>query len=184
MATTVDGKRNHSVGNTAPLQLPYADLVMAPYLLGAWLSDRHPAGVRFSYGLLRALGVLACRHIPPAYLRSSEAQRRALLAGLLDPAGTVTASGKVRLTVASRRLAERRAGTHREPRLPVHDDDRAGPKGGVGYRVTLQRQLTTCSGTTARACSTRNGAGACPESGPIGDPLWTYDRCRVSRCGA
>ena len=137
VTTTVDGKRNHSVDNAAPLQLPYADLVVAPYLLGAWLSDRHPAGVRFSYGLLRALGVLAWRHIPPAYLRSSEAQRRALLAGLLDPAGTVTTSGKVRLTVATERLA----GDVRELVVslgyPCTMTSATARRGGVGYRLTF-----------------------------------------------
>jgi replicative DNA helicase len=52
------------------------------------------------------LGVLETRHIPAAYLRSAEGQRRALLAGLLDAVGSVTSSGKVRLTVVSARLAD------------------------------------------------------------------------------
>jgi replicative DNA helicase len=56
--------------------------------------------------VLRTLGVLRGRHIPTAYLRASEAQRRALLAGLLDTEGAVTPGGAVQLGVASRRLAE------------------------------------------------------------------------------
>jgi len=40
-------------------------------------------------GRLRALGLLRNKHIPALYLRASEQQRRALLAGLLDTDGTV-----------------------------------------------------------------------------------------------
>ena len=57
-------------------------------------------------GLLRSLGVLGDKHVPAAYLRASEAQRRALLAGLLDTDGTVTSTGNVQFAVTSRRLAE------------------------------------------------------------------------------
>ncbi|MGW6129057.1 replicative DNA helicase [Cellulomonas sp. NPDC055163] len=56
--------------------------------------------------LLRGLGVLANKHIPAAYLRASEAQRRELLAGLLDTDGTVNPTGSPQFTVTSRRLAE------------------------------------------------------------------------------
>ncbi|MCG5434093.1 replicative DNA helicase [Mycobacterium sp. MYCO198283] len=54
---------------------------------------------------LRTLGVLGNKHIPLAYLRASEAQRRALLAGLLDTDGTVTASGSIQFSVTDERLA-------------------------------------------------------------------------------
>jgi replicative DNA helicase len=57
-------------------------------------------------GMLRTLGVLGNKHIPMAYLRASEAQRRLLLAGLVDTDGTVAASGAVQFSVTSRRLAE------------------------------------------------------------------------------
>jgi replicative DNA helicase len=57
-------------------------------------------------GVLRTLGVLGNKHIPGAYLRASEAQRRSLLAGLLDTDGTVAPSGAVQFTVTSRRLVE------------------------------------------------------------------------------
>ncbi|GAB2997987.1 replicative DNA helicase [Saccharothrix stipae] len=56
--------------------------------------------------LLRGLGVLDDKHIPAVYLRASIAQRRALLAGLLDTDGTVTAGGSVQFAVTNRRLAE------------------------------------------------------------------------------
>jgi replicative DNA helicase len=56
--------------------------------------------------LLRKLDVLNNKHIPTGYLRASVAQRRAVLAGLLDTDGTVTPSGAVQFAVTSRRLAE------------------------------------------------------------------------------
>jgi replicative DNA helicase len=57
-------------------------------------------------GYLQAAGVFGNKHIPISYLRASEAQRRALLAGLLDTDGTVTPSGSVQFSVTSKRLAE------------------------------------------------------------------------------
>jgi replicative DNA helicase len=57
-------------------------------------------------GVLRTLGVLGNKHIPGAYLRASEAQRRSLLAGLLDTDGTVAPSGAVQFSVTSWHLAE------------------------------------------------------------------------------
>ncbi|MDL5154889.1 replicative DNA helicase [Actinomycetospora termitidis] len=56
-------------------------------------------------GRLRTLGVLGDKHIPAAYLRASEAQRRALLAGLLDSDGTVLPKGVVQFAVVHERLA-------------------------------------------------------------------------------
>ena len=56
--------------------------------------------------ILRSVGVLNNKHIPRAYLRASEEQRRALLAGLLDTDGTITSSGNVQLTTTARRLAD------------------------------------------------------------------------------
>ena len=55
---------------------------------------------------LRTLGVLGDKHIPTAYLRASETQRRALLAGLLDTDGYATVTGSVEFGVTNRRLAE------------------------------------------------------------------------------
>ncbi|WP_436492963.1 replicative DNA helicase [Actinokineospora sp. HUAS TT18] len=57
-------------------------------------------------GVLRKLGVLNAKHIPVGYQRGAESQRRALLAGLLDTDGTVTASGAAQISVTDRRLAE------------------------------------------------------------------------------
>ena len=55
--------------------------------------------------LLRSMGVLNDKHIPAAYLRASESQRRALLAGLLDTDGFVDKTGTVQFGVTNRRLA-------------------------------------------------------------------------------
>ncbi len=56
-------------------------------------------------GRLRTLGVLGDKHIPVEYLRASEAQRRELLAGLLDTDGTVNPTGSVQFCVTDERLA-------------------------------------------------------------------------------
>ncbi len=55
---------------------------------------------------LRTLGALHNKHIPTLYLRASEPQRRALLAGLLDTDGTVGTPGNVQYTSTSQRLAQ------------------------------------------------------------------------------
>jgi replicative DNA helicase len=118
-----DERLNHCVANAAPLDLPARDLPVPPYVLGAWLAGTDagtgdaglPAdGVAGHDGTglaaaLRDLGVLGGpgdRHVPPAYLRASQAQRRELLRGLLDSGGTVTGSGTARFTTTSRALAE------------------------------------------------------------------------------
>jgi replicative DNA helicase len=54
---------------------------------------------------LRELGVLGNKHIPLAYLRASEVQRRELLAGILDTDGTVGSTGSVQVAVTNRELA-------------------------------------------------------------------------------
>ncbi|GGK73343.1 replicative DNA helicase [Ornithinimicrobium pekingense] len=56
--------------------------------------------------LLRKVGVLGSKHIPASYQRADETQRRALLSGLLDTDGTVTAGGCPQFTTTSRRLAD------------------------------------------------------------------------------
>ncbi|MGL5816297.1 MAG: replicative DNA helicase [Phycicoccus sp.] len=74
--------------------------------------------------LLRRLGVLGHKHIPVDYQRGSEAQRRALLGGLLDTDGTVTASGCAQFTTTSRRLR----------------DDVCELIAGLGYRVGVSEK--------------------------------------------
>ncbi|WP_285733241.1 replicative DNA helicase [Nocardiopsis sp. ATB16-24] len=135
---------NHSVANTAPVELPERELPLPPYFLGVWLGDgashaaritvddpeillhveaeglvtkpADPTGAVFDVlsplehdggvpALLRALGVLGNKHIPQEYLRASVAQRRALLAGLLDAGGTVEADGSLRFQTTDECLA-------------------------------------------------------------------------------
>lgn len=54
---------------------------------------------------LRALGVLGNKHIPPAYLRGSKAQRLALLQGLMDTDGSVSKVGQCEFTATNKVLA-------------------------------------------------------------------------------
>lgn len=200
-----EARANHSVGNARPLQVPEADLPVAPYALGAWLGDGHSDGARITSeteeipsfirrsglraearggmlssiqllereelvrnceicggefaarhphvrncgrtcgpknkgmhperlscpdcdqpysgeaqrcadchrdhgsftALLRKAGVLGDKHVPMAYLRASEAQRRELLAGLLDTDGTVVRGvGSCQFAVTNKKLAD------------------------------------------------------------------------------
>lgn len=157
MATlhAADGQVNHSVPVAKPLQLPDADLPIAPYTLGVWLGDGRSSNAEFcgidhqvarnveadGYAVrertptpppgrtvhenfrlwyvpeiqshLRSMKLLGTKtrtlgptkHIPPVYLRASESQRRALLAGLLDTDGTVAPQGTVQFSNSNERLA-------------------------------------------------------------------------------
>lgn len=128
---TADRRLNHSVVNAKPIQLPVRDLLVGPYTLGAWLGDgtnasaqitcadpeivmyieaegveaHRSSSAKYLQARLRTIGVLGDKHIPTDYLRASESQRRALLAGLLDTDGTVTAGGSVQFAVTCARLA-------------------------------------------------------------------------------
>ncbi|MET8040803.1 replicative DNA helicase [Micromonospora sp. NPDC005215] len=77
---------------------------------GPMVSTRKCAGCRHRngsfLGLLRQVGVASNKHIPGSYLRASEAQRRALLAGLMDTDGTVAPAGNLQYTSTSKRLAD------------------------------------------------------------------------------
>ncbi|QZT65379.1 replicative DNA helicase [Mycolicibacterium austroafricanum] len=120
---TADRRLNHSITNSAPIEAPVADLLVPPYTLGAWLGDGTSRAAQITSAdpeilmrieaegpgtceaSLKTIGVLGNKHIPAEYLRASESQRRALLAGLLDTDGTVTNGGAVQFSVTSRRLA-------------------------------------------------------------------------------
>jgi replicative DNA helicase len=98
-----------------------------------------------SYGSVQAIlwtmGVLGDKHIPVQYLRGSESQRKALLAGLLDTDGTVGRTGSVHFAVTSRRLASNfrelvlslgyRCGWSEKPVKG------SGPASSVAYTVTF-----------------------------------------------
>jgi replicative DNA helicase len=124
---TADRGLNHAIPVAECVDLPDADLPLPPYAFGVWLGDGHSAGARFttddpeivalveSDGVdisresletpLRSMGVLDDKHIPLEYLRASEPQRRALLAGLLDTDGYIDPSGTVQFAVTNERLA-------------------------------------------------------------------------------
>ncbi|WP_207936377.1 replicative DNA helicase [Actinomadura sp. KC216] len=129
------GRTNHAVEVAAPFQLSAAVLPIEPYVLGAWLgrgdsggrltgverevvAEIEAAGRRTVaeaspgryeipglHDQLVRLGLVDGKHIPSVYLRASEEQRRALLAGLLDTDGHVSEAGQIRLECAGRRLA-------------------------------------------------------------------------------
>jgi len=122
---TGDTRPNHSVPTALPLQLDKRQLPIAPYALGVWLGAGRSAlakmtsddaeiswhieaeGLTLDEGLaqLERIGVLNNKHIPSDYLRASEEQRRALLAGLLDSEATVAPTGGVQITVTDAQLA-------------------------------------------------------------------------------
>ncbi|MGB0878046.1 MAG: replicative DNA helicase [Mycobacterium sp.] len=122
---TIDHRLDHSVANAAPIQASDRDLPVPPYTLGVWLGAGRTAPAQLTaadpeltmrieadgldpdalQGRLRAIGALGEKYIPADYLRASEAQRRALLAGLLDAEGTVTAVGAAQFSAAHPRLA-------------------------------------------------------------------------------
>jgi replicative DNA helicase len=89
---------------TGPVaQLTCTDCGEPTFGWGLCGSCRHDHGS--VQAVLRSIGVLGCKHIPTVYLRASESQRRALLAGLLDSDGTVNQSGYIAFAVTDRRLA-------------------------------------------------------------------------------
>jgi replicative DNA helicase len=83
--------------------IPRGGLLYSLKLSTAPVAERECGTVE---ALLRTIGVLGNKHIPVDYLRASETQRRALLAGLLDTDGTVTSTGAVQFSVTNRQLAE------------------------------------------------------------------------------
>jgi replicative DNA helicase len=125
IAATVDrrsgnGGRNHAVPTCGSFDLPEADLPVLPYTLGVWLGGPCTAAagltiadpeiaMRVAAADFAAIPALLPggeeKHIPVTYLRGSGAQRRALLAGILDIGGTVAGNGAIHLAVTSRELA-------------------------------------------------------------------------------
>ncbi|MFC9550193.1 replicative DNA helicase [Rhodococcus sp. NPDC056960] len=87
IAGSVD--REHQVAHTRALQLPTSAVRVDPYALGASLPVQADA-----------------KRIPAELLRGSEAERRELLAGLLDVAGSVTDDGSVLFETGSLPLSD------------------------------------------------------------------------------
>jgi len=84
------------------------------------------------------VGVLGNKHVPAGYLRASEAQRRALLAGLLDTDGYATLTGSAEYTSTNERLA------HDVRELVV----------SLGYRATLRAKAVRGRSVASSTCFT------------------------------
>ncbi len=104
IAETLGTRDGHGLGHAVPaaesLDLPTADLLIPPYVLGQCLGMRSGVGTAG-----QAAAMLGRDAIPAEYLRAARLQRRALLAGLLDVAGGVSGGGAVEFTSSSGRLA-------------------------------------------------------------------------------
>ena len=92
---------SHAVPVAGALELPAGDLPVPPYLLGQCLGLRAS-----SRAPVAGAELLGRDHIAGEYLRAGQDQRLALLAGLLDAAGTVAAGGGVEFTCMSGALAD------------------------------------------------------------------------------
>jgi len=98
-------------GTTDAAEYASADPEIAAYLRAESYRVTHRGRLRYAVQLpaqaiLPTLGVPGGKHIPPEYLRASETQRRALLAGVLDSGGTVTPTGGVQFASTDRRLTD------------------------------------------------------------------------------
>jgi replicative DNA helicase len=104
----VCGARSRSIGREAkpaPAQRPQCPDCGRPRTThGLCQTCRAHHGT--AQAILRSMGVLGNKHIPAEYLRASEAQRRALLAGLLDTDGYAMPGGTAQFAVTSQRLAQ------------------------------------------------------------------------------
>lgn len=89
---------------------------------------------------LRKLGVFKNKHVPTVYLRGSEGTRLALLQGLLDTDGTISARGHVEFTSTKESLAlavlELARTLGQKACLSVGDAMLSGRRTGPKYRVT------------------------------------------------
>jgi hypothetical protein len=139
----------HNVPLAAPLNLAPRELPVDPYLLGAWLGDGGSRDAVRPLGLerdLRLLGVLGDKHVPADYLYGSEAQRLALLQGLMDTDGHAGPGDRVEFSSTREHLARAvlwlAASLGQRPRfckgVARLDGIDHGPKYRVAWRATRQ----------------------------------------------
>ncbi|MHA0289940.1 replicative DNA helicase [Mycobacterium sp. C3-094] len=97
----------HTVTNTVAIQRADADLSLPPYAFGASLGEStyDPEIQMWIEAESNEPGAVARDRIPAQYLRASEAQRRSLLAGLLDASGIIADDGSIELEMAGESLA-------------------------------------------------------------------------------
>jgi replicative DNA helicase len=105
LRTGRDNRYNHAVAVAGPADLPERDLPLPPYTLGAWLGDGRTEIAQITTVDPEIVAEIESEGIPPEYLRASEPQRRALLAGLLDTVGYANKNGTVQFAVTRERLA-------------------------------------------------------------------------------
>lgn len=87
-------------------EVPYPATSHATHQVTGIVTTYYGGGLRAA---LREAGLLGNKHIPAAYLRGSETQRRALLAGLIDTDGHVHTSGQVSFDNANEQLVREAA---------------------------------------------------------------------------
>ncbi len=92
-------------------------------------------------GLLHKLGVISNKHIPAVYMRASQAQRRQLLAGLLDTDGHCTKDGAIEFCNTNQTLI------NSVYELVVSLGFKANIYTGRAY---TSRRAVTCSGSRER----------------------------------
>jgi replicative DNA helicase len=101
LAETMEHGVGHAVPAAEALCLPRAELPVPPYLLGQCLGLQATGGIPVA-----GTELLGRDRIAAEYLRAARHQRMALLAGLLDVAGTVARNGAVEVTCMSAGLAD------------------------------------------------------------------------------
>lgn len=90
----------HFVTSASALQLPSRRLSVPAYAFGVSLVADEELASEVLMRAQDALVDLAAKRIPQEYLRGSETQRRNLLAGLLDVAGSIADDGSIQFTTA------------------------------------------------------------------------------------
>lgn len=117
------------------------DFIAAGYKVKFVEGDRYSISGGFRTAL-RAEGVINNKHIPEKYLFSSEAQRRALLSGLLDTDGSVGDNGQIEFYSSKEALARQVlslvASLGYRPTIQSKDAIFDGRNYGLTYTVAFQ----------------------------------------------
>ena len=193
-----DRRLAHVVPGAEALELPEAALAVPPYVLGSWLGARvavEPAVAEVAMYVeseldpslvepaVAGLGLRDDLRVPGDYLRASEGQRRALLAGLLDRAGVVTVGGCVQLPGLPTGLAD----DVRELVVSLgYECGSSASPGGVDGRpggCSRSAPTRTSSGSRAGGWRTRSG-GRCGRPRPVPVPSSTCAGSPACRCAA
>ena len=147
----------------------------------AWAQGESPLGVMTNPSfvhLLRRLGVHRNKHIPPEYLRASEAQRLSLLQGLMDTDGTISArDGWCRFDQSDERLAKQVLELVRSLGIKASISSRsAGYRNGAGETVKCRKSWRVEFRTSKPVFRLSAKAGRLPsELGPTSEWLYIAD---------